>query len=98
MAPSDLERGLADDGKRSGLSKSALGVASGGPKATIPIRFIFFITEGEVRRGRNHEISRRAGGLADFFGGPLAHFLAVFVLLGLFWLLLGALWRSLMPI
>ena len=33
-----------------------------------------------------------------FFGGPLAHFLAVFVLLGLFWLLLGALLRSLMPI
>ena len=58
-------KGSADDGKRSGLSKSALGVASGGPEATIPIRCIFFITEGEVRRGRNHEMSRLREGLAD---------------------------------
>ena len=75
--------GPADDGKRSGLSKSALGVACGGPKASIPIRFIFFITEGEVRRGRDHEMLRLAGGLADFFVGSSAPFLAFFAPLGL---------------
>ena len=34
-------------------------------KVTKKYKFVSFIIEGEVRRGRNHEMSRRTGGLAD---------------------------------